>query len=224
MASRLSRAITRETTRLKHLLAEYNSSMVPSQQLTWEGVCNPSTHIWQQLEQPLDIPVPKSVRIAAINALMTKRRAEEEVVMLQQEMRSFISFYMKDATALTRAIDTLEASEAKTAYDNGCIALLKVRLCNIEQELLSCCSSYNQFVDVPDLTSLSLDMHVPPLDSMDITQEPREIVVGDGMEEDDVEVDPLPSSRYLSDFCLQYDSYNPVSDSDETGNSMHLVP
>lgn len=77
---------------------------------------------------------------------------------------------------------------------------------------------------MPDLTSLSLDMHVPPLDSMDITQEPREIVVGDGMEEDDVEVDPLPSSRYLSDFCLQYDSYNPVSDSDETGNSMHLVP
>ena len=45
MASRLSKAITKETTRLKHLLAEYNSAVIPSEQLTWEEVCHPSAQV-----------------------------------------------------------------------------------------------------------------------------------------------------------------------------------
>lgn len=40
------------------------------------------------MEQPLDIPVPKSVKVAAINAVMTKRRVE--VVMLPQPQPSSI--------------------------------------------------------------------------------------------------------------------------------------
>lgn len=91
MASHLSKAITKETSRLKLLLAEYNSDVTPSEQLTWEDICHPSAQVWSQLEQPLDLPVP--VRIAAINALMTKRRAEE-VVMLQQEMRTVMAFFV----------------------------------------------------------------------------------------------------------------------------------
>ncbi len=74
MASRLSKAITRESTRLKHLLVEYNSNMMPSEQLTWEDVCNPSAHIWFRFKQPLDLPVPKPVGVAAVNAMMTTKR------------------------------------------------------------------------------------------------------------------------------------------------------
>ena len=74
---------------MKLLLAEYNSDMTPSEQLTWEDVCHPSAQEWSQLEQPLDLPVPNPLRIAAINALMTKRRAE--AVILQPEMRTVMS-------------------------------------------------------------------------------------------------------------------------------------
>ena len=69
---------------------------------------------------------PKPVRLAAINTLMTQRRAEEEVVMLQQEMRNVIAFHVKDVAALTGAIGKLEESETMTTYDRGCVSLLKV--------------------------------------------------------------------------------------------------
>ena len=58
----------------------------------------------------------------------------------------------------------LEAS-AMTAYDRGCVSLLKVRLSKVKHEFLSC-SSYKRFIVVPDLTRLNLDLHVPPLDIM----------------------------------------------------------
>ena len=125
MASCPSKAITKETTRLKHLLAEYNSAIIPSEQLTWEEVFHPSAQVWLRLEQPLNLPVSKPVRLAAVNALMTQRRAEEEVVMLQQEMKNVIAFHMKDVAALTGAIGKLEESETMTAYDRGCVSLMK---------------------------------------------------------------------------------------------------
>ena len=109
---------------MKHLLAEYNSAVIPLEQLTWEEVCHPSAQVWLRLEQPLNLPVPKPVRLAAINALMTQRRAEEEVVMLQQEIKNVIAFHMKDVAAL--AGGKLEESETITAYDRGCVSLLKV--------------------------------------------------------------------------------------------------
>ena len=77
--------------------------------------------------------------------------------MLQQEMKTVMAFHMKDVTALTSAIGTLEESENMTAYDRGCVSLLKVRLSKVKEELHSCC--YERHVDVPDLTSLNLDLH-----------------------------------------------------------------
>ena len=56
---------------------------------------------------------------------MTQRQAEEEVVMLQQEMKNVIAFHMKDVAALTGAIGKLEESETMTAYDRGCVSLMK---------------------------------------------------------------------------------------------------
>ena len=111
---------------------------------------------------------------------MTQRRAEEEVVMLQQEMKNVIAFYMKDVAALTGAIGKLEEPETMTAYDRGCVSMLKVWLSKVKEQLLSCCCSYEQHVDVPDLTSLNLDLHVPPLEELII-------------EEDDLEEEPLLS-------------------------------
>lgn len=220
MASRLSKAITKETSRLKNLLAEYNSAAIPSKQLTWEEVCHPSAQVWLQLEQPLNLPVPKPVRIAAINALMAQRRTEEEVVMLQQEMKNVIAFHMKDAAALTGAIGVLKESETITAYDRGCVSLLKVRLSKVKKELLSCCSSYEQHVDVPDLSSLNLDLHVPPLDNMELIQE-----LTCNME-DDVEEEPLSSPLYYSNWsagCSEDGLHEYLSDSDESVDSTCML-
>ena len=223
MASRLSKAITKETSRLKHLLVEYNSAAIPSKQLTWEEVCHPSAQVWLQLEQPLNLPVPKPVRIAAINALMTQRRAEEEVVMLQQEMKNVIAFHMKDAAALTGAIGVLKESETMSAYDRGCVSLLKVRLSKVKEELLLCCSSYEQHADIADLTSLNLDLHVPPLDNMEFIQEQQELTCN---MEDDLEEEPLSSPLYYSNLsagCSEDGLHVYLSDSDESMDSTCML-
>ena len=204
---------------MKHLLAEYNSAVILLEQLTWEEVCHPSAQVWLRLEQPLNLPVPKPVRLAAINALMTQRRAEEEVVMLQQEIKNVIAFHMKDVAALTGAIGQLEESETMTAYDRGCVSLLKVRLSKVKEQLLSCCCSYEQHVDVPDLTSLNLDLHVPPLDNMDFIQEHQELII-----EDDLEEETLLSPLYYPDLsaaCSERGLY--LSDSDESVDSTCML-
>ena len=45
MASHLSKSITKESAKLKRLLAEYNSTVQPHQQLTWEQVCDLSSNV-----------------------------------------------------------------------------------------------------------------------------------------------------------------------------------
>ena len=129
---------------MKHLLAEYNSAVIPSEQLTWEEVCHPSAQVWLRPEQPLNLPVPKPVRLAAINALMTQRQAEE-VVMLQQRIKNVIAFHMKDVAALTDAVGKLEESETMTAYDRGCVSLLKVRLSKVKEPVVAVMSSMLMF-------------------------------------------------------------------------------
>ena len=74
MASRLSRSISAESKKLKSLLAEYNSIVSPEDQLSWEDVTNMSSSIWLTPLQEDNLPVPRSVRLAAIDALMKKKK------------------------------------------------------------------------------------------------------------------------------------------------------
>lgn len=140
--------------------------------------------------------------------------------MLQQEMRNVIAFHMKDVAALAGAIGKLEESETMTAYDRGCDSLLKVWLSKVKEQLLSCCCSYEQHVDVPDLTSLNLDLHVPPLDNMDFIQEQEELII----EEDDLEEEPLLFPLYYPDLsagCSEHGLY--LSDSGESVDSTRML-
>lgn len=172
MASRISKAITKETRKLRRLLTEFNSNMVPSEQLEWEDVCSPTASIWFQLEQ-LDLPVPKPVRLSAINALMTRKRAEEEVVMLKQEMSNVLAFFVRDALAVVSVLEKqVEASEPLLPYDRGCMYLLKLRLCSIRNELFSCQTCFTGYIDVTNLAGLNFDAHTPALDRVELSKTP----------------------------------------------------
>ena len=78
MASRLSKAITTESKKLNSLLLQYNNIVPIDDQLSWEDVTNLSSSIWLAPQQEDNLPVPRSVRLAAIDALMKKKRAIEE--------------------------------------------------------------------------------------------------------------------------------------------------
>ena len=73
MASRLSKAITTESKKMKSLQLKYNSIIPVEDQLSWEDVTDLSLSIWLASQQEDDLPVPRSVRLTAIDALMKKK-------------------------------------------------------------------------------------------------------------------------------------------------------
>ena len=104
MASHLSKSITKESAKLKRLLAEYNSTVQPHEQLTWEQVCDLSSPMCAQLDSSLDIQVPKPIRIAIINVGMKNMRGLEENKIIEQEMKSVITFHISDVKALAAIV------------------------------------------------------------------------------------------------------------------------
>ena len=77
MASRLSKAITIESKKLNSLLLQYNSIVPIDDQPSWEDVTNLSSSIWLAPQQEDNLPVPRSVRLAAIDALMKKNQQQK---------------------------------------------------------------------------------------------------------------------------------------------------
>ena len=95
MASRLSRAITTESKKMNSLLLEYNSIVPVEDQLSWEDITDLSSSIWLAPQQEDDLPVPRSVWLAAIDALMKKKRAIEEQELLKVEMENVVCFHLQ---------------------------------------------------------------------------------------------------------------------------------
>ena len=93
MASRLSKAITAELSKkMKSLLLEYNSIVSLEDRLSWEDVTDLSSLIWRASRQDNGLLVPRSVQLAAIDALMKKKRAIEEQALLKVEMENVLHF------------------------------------------------------------------------------------------------------------------------------------
>ena len=95
MAYCLSRTITTESKKMKSLLLEYNSIVPVEDQLSWEDITNLSSSIWLAPQQEDDFPVPRSVQLAAIDALMKKKRAIEEQDLLKVEMENVLKVKIK---------------------------------------------------------------------------------------------------------------------------------
>ena len=149
MASRLSRSITAESKKLRSLLVEYNSMVSPEDQLSWEDITNMSSPIWLTPLQEDSLVVPRSVRLAAIDALMKEKRAIEERDLLKREMENVLHFHLQQHTILATSISQLQS--LPSAFNRGAVCLLKIRQHHYEEEIKACIKSFPKSIKVPEI-------------------------------------------------------------------------
>jgi len=152
MASRISRAIQRETSKLKKLLACYNQLVPTNQQLSWNQLTDLSSSVWTGQDQS-EICVPRSVRLSAIKAHQKMHRAQEEVEILKSEMCSTITFYVKQFNTLKESFDKLVNSSAPLpSFDLGCLYLCGAKLSEFKRCIFVHCRSFEQYISLPTIS------------------------------------------------------------------------
>ena len=148
MALRLSRAINTESKKLRSLLTEYDTTVSPEEQLSWENVTNLSSSIWLAPHVEDNLAVPRSVRLAAIEALMKKKRAIEEQGLLKLEMENVLVFHIQQHGSLANTI--LKLQNTPSMFNRGAVCLLKTRQMHYETEIKACIRSFTNLVYIPE--------------------------------------------------------------------------
>ena len=155
MASRLSKAITAESKKMRTLLLEYNSIVPIDDQLSWEDVTELSSTIWRAPQQEDVLPVPRSVRLAAIDALMKKKRAIEEQDLIKAEMENVIRFHLQQHASLGHSISHLQS--VPSVFNRGSVCLLKIKQYQYETAITGYIQSFPKSLNIPDITFLTQD-------------------------------------------------------------------
>ena len=68
-----------------------------------------SSPIWLTPPQEDSLPVPRSIRLAAIDALMKEKRAIEERDLLKREMENVLHFHLQQHTLLASSTSQLQS-------------------------------------------------------------------------------------------------------------------
>ena len=147
LASRLSRSITKESSKLKELIKEYNK-LVPERQLDWANVVSLSLDEELTIDRHLETEqtVPRTVRIECIKNHYLSLRAQEELNLLKQEMENVIQYFSNDRQTILEHM-----AITATAGDAGAHCLLKMELRRIEDKLQKLCLAYQPYIDTPEL-------------------------------------------------------------------------
>ena len=157
LASRLSKGITQESSKLKQLIKKYNS--FPSdKKIEWSDITDLTSILWLQ---ETDTPVPKDVRLNAIRHHHLTLRADEEVCLLQAEMRATLAFIKNDWQQLMTVVEQLKLQPG-TKYRNGALQLLNMACLECEGLLHDLRSSYSRYVDLPPLPLEKFCSHLLP--------------------------------------------------------------
>ena len=144
IASRLSHAVTKESSKLRKLLAEYNKSL-PNHIIDWEEITDLSTHIHQDT-QPEYSNIPRTIRLEAISLYHHQQRANEEILMLQDDMQNVINYHMHERERYKNMLSTCS--------ERGRTCLIKYCIIREEVALHRCHSSFGDFVsNFPEFTS-----------------------------------------------------------------------
>lgn len=156
MATRISRAIQKETQKLSKLLAQYNSfDGRDHDEVTWSQVTDLSSSIWADdgIETE-NQEVPRNIRLTAINALEKRNRATEEQELIKQEMINAINHYMRIYQTLKSI--PLPNLQTCTRYEQGCRVLLHQKIVFYKSELVATMEAFKCFVKIP-IVDLSND-------------------------------------------------------------------
>ena len=151
LASRLSKSITRESTRLKGLVTSYNGLAMESERLSWHDVTDLSFSLWFRGVLWADHGLlPKGIKLDSVAALHNILRAEEEISRINTEMVAVVSFLLKEREILLQGIQQLHDAD-RSCYTIGCIFVLQLACLNVEMKLYSVTKSFGRFVELPDV-------------------------------------------------------------------------
>lgn len=159
LTSRLSKAIQRETDATKKLLAEFNAASTPQlavqrddppATVEWSDITDVTSAFWTGHSPGPDF-VPVAVRRRAIELVLSRKHAKEEVAMLRADMAAFISFYCKEHQLLVSAT----ASIGGSAYARGARAVLQCQVVEVEARLMHAARLFSGRAVLPALPALT---------------------------------------------------------------------
>ena len=112
--------------------------------------------VLNNLPQQEDIlPVPGSVQLAAIDALMKKKRAIEEQDLIKAEMENVIRFHLRQHASLGRSISYLQS--VPSVFNRGSVCLLKIKQHQYETVITGYIQSFPKSLNIPDISFLTQD-------------------------------------------------------------------
>ena len=173
IAIRLAKRISSSTDSLKRALIKFNS-MAPDmlegtayhlpEKHNWELVSNVERLISLEVNSIISqttVPTELSAKIVRIYDM--KRRAEEEVEMLQEEMSRVVDFYTSEHSLLEQHIDSLMSMVSLSHFQRGCLNLLHHRLLSCEVSLTNFVHSvryhHGIHLDLPQLRMIVADSY-----------------------------------------------------------------
>ena len=98
----------------------------------------------------LDVGIPRKIRLSAIKHHHMILRADEEVQLLQTEMKAVVSFFQDDWQKISSAVEQLQLLPG-SKYNNGALYLLQLQRLTCECFLTDLTSTLFQFTNLPPM-------------------------------------------------------------------------
>ena len=166
LASRLSKNIQWETENVKKALDAFNAAPRPSvvmiadppDHVEWSDISSTSSTFWET-DVPGPLSVPVCVRRRAIALHHSMSRANEEVLLLRDEMTNIVRHFVHEHDLLCAALNNLNL---ENLYERGAGAVLAAQLSSIEAMLKASHSLFSGCVDnLPPLPELRFVSAMP---------------------------------------------------------------
>lgn len=153
LASRLSKNLNKLSSRLKQLIEDYNSlpGVCAADCLSWKDITNLGfIHWYTNSFGSSEAYVPKKIQFDAIKHHHLVLRSEEEIQLLETEMKAAVSFYLKDWHELVSAVKKIRAMPS-SLYNNGALQVVQMTRLRCEEMLHGLVASYSQYVEIEQL-------------------------------------------------------------------------
>ena len=134
IAKRLASSIAKEMKKTTQYLEQYNASCLQLDDsnipVHISDVLNPSSDFWVKVapsESSDSTTVPWNVRKDIIQATLMSKRCEEEIYMLEEEMKRVLVYWTERSEKLTKCLERYQQSDnvADLMYTRGVYCCLK---------------------------------------------------------------------------------------------------
>lgn len=163
IAKKLSRGISKETNRARQFLDEYNAILQAEgcfAPVPVSEVLSLSSKFWydEGMQKGCE-KVPLSIQKEIIDAYLRTKRTNEEIKLVEQEMRNVIEYLHRKREIITNQINTYQKCD-EDMFNKGAISLLHKLLWKVELSEAKAVACFSSIIDVP-ATSVKSDDWTP---------------------------------------------------------------